>query len=101
MKEFSTASPSNLIRTVSPSNRAVYDIAKRMQGRPRPKKPSQQRPQHSGFVTRFFIKPAKPALVQLPSGSFTIGRDGRIMISTVPGCFPPSLVQTIGDKFLE
>ena len=40
------------------------------------------------FITRFFIKPAKPALVQLPAGTFTINRKGEILTSTLPQSFP-------------
>ena len=54
-----------------------------------------------GFVTRFFVKPAKQALVQLPSGSFTIDREGKIMTSTLPRNFPPGHVQTIAAHVLN
>jgi len=53
-----------------------------------------------GFVTRFFVKPAKPALVQLPTGSFTIDREGHIMTSTMPRAFPVAQVQSVGDHVL-
>ena len=53
-----------------------------------------------GFVTRFFVKPAKPALVQLPTGSFTIDREGHIMTSTMPQSFPVAHVQAMGDQVL-
>jgi len=51
-----------------------------------------------GFVTRFFVKPTKQALIQLPSGSFTMDREGRIMSSTLPQGFPTERVQAIGDQ---
>ena len=54
-----------------------------------------------GFVTQFFIKPAKPALVQLPSGSFMIDPRGKITTSTLPGSFPSAHVQAIGNQVLE
>ena len=53
-----------------------------------------------GFVTRFFVKPAKPALVQLPTGSFTIDREGQVMTSTMPRSFPTAQVQEVGDQVL-
>ena len=54
-----------------------------------------------GFVTQFFIKPAKPALVQLPSGSFMIDRQGKITTSTLPRSFANAHIQMIGNHFLE
>ncbi|MCI0745914.1 MAG: hypothetical protein L0Y58_10955 [Verrucomicrobia subdivision 3 bacterium] len=53
-----------------------------------------------GFVTQFFIKPAKPALVELPHGSFMIDRNGRIMTSTLPGTFPPGHIYDITERIL-
>ena len=53
-----------------------------------------------GFVTRFFVKPAKPALVQLPTGSFTIDREGQVMTSTMPRSFPTAQLQAVGDHVL-
>jgi|SRR6185503_4427654 len=54
-----------------------------------------------GFVTQFFIKPAKTALVQLPSGSFMVDRQGKITTSTLPRSFPNAQIQMIGKHFLE
>ncbi len=53
-----------------------------------------------GFVTQLFIKPAKPPLVQFPGGSFTINREGRVSISTLPQSFPPAHIQAIRDYVL-
>jgi hypothetical protein len=53
-----------------------------------------------GFVTQFFIKPSKAALVQLPTGSFTIDPEGKLMMSTLPQTFPTPLVQAVGDQVL-
>jgi hypothetical protein len=53
-----------------------------------------------GFVTRFFVKPTKQALVQLPTGSFTMDREGHIMTSTLPQSFPAAMIQAIGDQVL-
>ena len=53
-----------------------------------------------GFVTQFFIKPRKPALVRQPSGSFTIDRDGKVMTSTLPRSFLPANMQSIAKRVL-
>ncbi len=53
-----------------------------------------------GFVTQFFIKPSKGTLVQLPTGSFTIDPQGKLMTSTLPQTFPTPLVQAVGDQVL-
>jgi hypothetical protein len=47
-----------------------------------------------------FSKPA-PALLRLPSGSFTLDREGRVLIATVPSSFPSELIQKIGQSVLE
>lgn len=39
-------------------------------------------------------------LVHLPSGSFTIDRDGEIMTSTLPQSFPSSRMQDIGQQVI-
>jgi hypothetical protein len=57
-------------------------------------------PQRMAFITRFFIKPAKPALIQMPAGTFTINRKGQILTSTLPQSFPASEVLAIGAQVL-
>lgn len=52
------------------------------------------------FITTFFIKPRKPALVQLPAGSFTIDPNGRILTSTFPQSFQAEHLQAIGSQVL-
>jgi hypothetical protein len=52
------------------------------------------------FITAFFIKPKKPALVQLPTGTFTIDRNGQIITSTLPQSFHSIDVQAIGSNVL-
>ena len=52
------------------------------------------------FITRFFIKPAKPALVQMPAGTFTINRKGQILTSTLPQSFPAEDALAIGTQVL-
>ncbi|MGH8245773.1 MAG: hypothetical protein ACREUU_05005 [Gammaproteobacteria bacterium] len=57
-------------------------------------------PERMAFITRFFIKPAKPALVQLPAGTFTINRKGQILTSTLPQSFPTEDALAIGAQVL-
>jgi hypothetical protein len=45
-------------------------------------------------LLNLFAKPA-PTLVRLPSGSFTMGRDGRVLTGTLPSSFPADLVKDI------
>jgi len=47
-----------------------------------------------GFLS-IFSKPARP-LLQLPSGSFSMDRSGRVLAGTLPSSFPEALVQQIG-----
>lgn len=53
-----------------------------------------------GFVTEFFIKPKKAALIELPKGSFLIDRDGKLMSSTLPQSFPTPHLQAIAKHIL-
>ena len=48
-----------------------------------------------GFLS-LFSKPA-PTLLRLPSGSFTVDRDGRVLTGTLPSSFPAKLVRRIAD----
>ena len=52
-----------------------------------------------GILSRIF-KPAPANLMRLPSGCFTLDREGRIIISTVPQSYPAMLLQDIGDQVL-
>jgi hypothetical protein len=52
------------------------------------------------FVTQFFIKPAKPRLLRVPSGSFTINARGSIMTSTLPQSFPVAELKRVGQLVL-
>ena len=45
----------------------------------------------------FFAKPA-PALLRLPSGSFTVDREGVVLSSTLPSSFPAGLVKDIAQQ---
>jgi len=48
----------------------------------------------------FFTK-ASPTLLRLPSGSFTVDRDGAVLMSTLPSSFPAELTREIGRQLLE
>ena len=44
-----------------------------------------------------FSKP-EPTMVHLPSGSFTVDRTGRTLVSTLPSSFPEALVNEISTQ---
>jgi hypothetical protein len=52
------------------------------------------------FITQFFIKPTKPSLVKVPSGSFTVSREGKVMTSTLPQAFAKAHVHVISEHIL-
>ena len=52
-----------------------------------------------GFLTRIFSSDRLP-LRQLPCGSFTLDREGRILTSTLPQSFPVEFLREIGDPVL-
>ena len=41
-----------------------------------------------------------PTLVRLPSGSFTVDREGCVLMGTLPSSFPVSLVRDIARQVL-
>jgi hypothetical protein len=43
---------------------------------------------------------ASPALLRLPSGSFTVDREGKVLIGTLPSSFPTELIRDIGVQVL-
>jgi len=49
-----------------------------------------------GFLN-LFAKPA-PTLLRLPSGSFTVDREGCVLMGTLPSSFPSGLVQDIARQ---
>jgi hypothetical protein len=51
-----------------------------------------------GLLT-LFSKPA-PNLLRLPSGSFTVDRDGRVLVGTVSSNFPADLIEQIARDVL-
>jgi len=52
-----------------------------------------------GFLKRLFGGLA--AVQQLPAGTITVDRDGRIIASTVSSAYPKNLLQTIARDVLE
>jgi hypothetical protein len=52
-----------------------------------------------GFL-RLFSK-AEPKLLRLPSGSFTVDREGKVLVRTLPSSYPMELVEEIGRQMLE
>jgi hypothetical protein len=51
-----------------------------------------------GFLN-LFSKPA-PTLFRLPSGSFTVDREGKMLVGTLPSSFPAELVREISEQVL-
>ena len=49
-----------------------------------------------GFLSRF-AKPA-PTLLRLPSGSFTVDREGAVLAGTLPSSFPAGLIKDISQQ---
>jgi hypothetical protein len=50
-------------------------------------------------LLNLFAKPA-PNLLRLPSGSFTVDREGTVLIGTLPSSFPPDLASDIATQVL-
>ena len=48
-------------------------------------------------LLNLFAKPA-PALLRLPSGSFTVDREGKVLTGTLPRSVPASVVKDIGQQ---
>ena len=47
-----------------------------------------------------FSKPETP-LIRLPSGSFTLDRDGHVLVSTLSSDYPVELMHLVGRGVLE
>ena len=43
---------------------------------------------------------SEPTLFRLPSGSFTVDREGRVLMGTLPSSFPPDLIHEIAEQIL-
>jgi hypothetical protein len=53
-----------------------------------------------GFLNLFSRTNSSTQLLPLPSGSFTLDREGKIMTSTLPQSFPASQLRDIGQQVL-
>jgi hypothetical protein len=53
-----------------------------------------------GFLKFFSKSSDTQRLIRLPSGSFTLDPDGKIMTSTLPQSFPESRMREIGQQVL-
>ena len=51
-----------------------------------------------GFL-RLFSR-AAPTLLRLPSGSFTVDREGKVLVRTLPSSYPTALVEEIGEQMI-
>jgi hypothetical protein len=51
-----------------------------------------------GFL-RIFSR-AAPTLLRLPSGSFTMDREGKVLVRTLPSSYPTELVVEIGGQMI-
>jgi hypothetical protein len=51
-----------------------------------------------GLLTLF--SKASPTLLRLPSGSFTVDREGAVIVGTLPSSFPTELIKDISEQIL-
>jgi hypothetical protein len=51
-----------------------------------------------GFLSRF--TKTTPTLLRLPAGSFTVNREGVVLVDTLPSSFPAALVTDIARQVL-
>jgi hypothetical protein len=51
-----------------------------------------------GFLNIF--SRAAPTLLRLPSGSFTMDREGTVLVRTLPSSYPTELVEEIGEQMI-
>jgi hypothetical protein len=51
-----------------------------------------------GFLNLF--SKAAPTLLRLPSGSFTMDREGKVLVRTLPSSYPTALVEQIGEQMV-
>jgi hypothetical protein len=54
-----------------------------------------------GFLKKLFSFGGRATVQQLPSGTITVDRNGRIVASTVSTVYPKKLLQAIGHDVLE
>ena len=48
----------------------------------------------------FFSSKSAPTLVKLPSGSFTVDREGAVIVGTLPSSFPEEMIDAIASQVL-
>ena len=53
-----------------------------------------------GFL-KLFSKSLPASLLRLPTGSFTLDRSGRVVVTTLPSSFPTELVSEVGECILS
>jgi hypothetical protein len=51
-------------------------------------------------LLNLFAKPAPASLLRLPAGSFTVDREGKVIVGTLPSSFPRSLATDIAEQVL-
>ncbi len=51
-------------------------------------------------ILNLFSKTKPMNLVRLPSGSFTVDREGKVLTSTLPQSFPEEYIQEISQRVL-
>jgi hypothetical protein len=54
-----------------------------------------------GFLNLFSAKPTPATLLRLPTGSFTVDREGAVLVGTLPSSFPNELVREIASVVLS
>ena len=54
-----------------------------------------------GLLDFFSSKKDEPTLERLPSGSFTVDRDGNVLTSTLPHSFGEANVREIGKTIMD
>ena len=52
-------------------------------------------------LLNLFTKPKSVALMRLPSGSFTMDRNGKIIVTTLASNFPRELLQDMGQTMID
>ena len=52
-------------------------------------------------LLNLFSKPHPAHLMRLPSGSFTMDRNGQIIVTTLPSSFPREVLNDMGHSVLE
>jgi hypothetical protein len=51
-------------------------------------------------LLNIFSKP-EPGLLRLPAGSFTVDRDGTVLMGTLPSSFPGDLIEELAAHVLD